>query len=64
MNVVVVVVVIITLIMPFIDARWHSSLLDTQLFRAYDCDIDHFQVRVRINVFPYRAMRQRGGGEV
>ena len=38
--------------MSVTDARWHSSLLDARLFRACDCDTDHFQVRVRLHVFP------------
>jgi hypothetical protein len=53
------VVVIITL--SFIGTRWHSSLLDALMFRASDCDTDHFRVRVRMNVFPWHAMRAERG---
>jgi hypothetical protein len=28
--------------------RWHSSILDVQLFRAADCDTDHYQVVEKI----------------
>jgi len=47
--------------MSFIDTRWHSSLLDARLFRASDCDTNHFRVRARINVFPQHAMRAERG---
>jgi hypothetical protein len=50
--VVMVVVVMVIITLSFMDTRWHSGLLDARLFRASDCDSNHFRVRVRINVFP------------
>jgi hypothetical protein len=31
-----------------IDKRWHSSILDVRLFRAVDCDTDHYLVVTKI----------------
>jgi hypothetical protein len=31
-----------------IDRRWHSSILDVQLFRATDCDTDHYLVVAKV----------------
>jgi hypothetical protein len=30
-----------------IDRRWHSSVLDVRLFRATDCDTDHYLMVVK-----------------
>jgi hypothetical protein len=31
-----------------IDRRWHSSVLDAQLFREADCDTDHYLVMAKV----------------
>jgi hypothetical protein len=31
-----------------IDGRWHSSVVDIQLFRAADCDTDHYLVVAKL----------------
>jgi hypothetical protein len=31
-----------------IDRRWHSSILDVRLFRAADCDTDHYLVVAKV----------------
>jgi hypothetical protein len=31
-----------------IDRRWHSSILDVQLFWAADCDTDHYLVVAKV----------------
>ena len=31
-----------------IDKRWHSSILDVQIFRGADRDTDHYMVAVKV----------------
>jgi hypothetical protein len=31
-----------------INRRWHSSVLDVQLFRGVDCDTDHYLVVAKV----------------
>jgi hypothetical protein len=33
-----------------IDRKWHSSVLDFQLFRRADCDTDHYLVVVKVTM--------------
>jgi hypothetical protein len=44
-----------------VDWRWYSNVLDVQLFRATDCDTDHYRivanVRERLAVSKQRSQR-------